>query len=255
MSDCVIWFTLFDDECESAASNKQLEWLTSEHARLIDILKGVELTNSDTPLARALRNIQQRLLQHGTSEWMLGFTEEVAKFFKGQFREALNYSQGITPDLPTYIQIRSLTGGMFIFFKITFLVERIDLPTEVVKHTLVKQIERVANKVASFANDILSYEKEIKEGCTHNLVHVIQQEYQIPVQEAIERAASLHDAEVCSFIELLAQLPSFGAEIDGNLERYISSLQFWMRGNLDWSVKAERYQRSCLSVHATKPIK
>jgi 5-epi-alpha-selinene synthase len=242
MSDCLLWFTLFDDECESAGFSKQLEWLTSEHARLIDILKGVELTNSDTPFARALQNIQQRLLQHGTSEWMLGFTEEVAKFFKGQFQEALNNSQGITPDLPTYIQIRSLTIGMSIFFKLILLVGRIDLPIEVVKHPLVKQIESVANNAFGSANDIISYEKEIKECHTHNLVHVLQQEYQIPVQEAIERAASLHDAEVYSFIELVAQLPSFGGEIDGNLERYISSLQSWLRGNIDWCVKAERYR-------------
>jgi len=98
ISDCTVCLSLFDDECESAGLSKQLEWLAPEHAQVIDILKGAELTDSDTLFARALRNIRQRLLQHGTSEWMLGFIEEVERFFKRQFWEALNNSQGIKPD-------------------------------------------------------------------------------------------------------------------------------------------------------------
>jgi 5-epi-alpha-selinene synthase len=242
ISDCTLWFFLFDDECESAGVTKQLEWLAPEHARLIDILKGAELTESDTPFARALQNLRQRLLQHATSEWMLGFTEEVERHFKGQFWEALNNSQGITPDLATYMQIRPLTCGMIIFFKFNLIAEQIDLPTEIIEHALVKQMEQAANNVTGWANDILSLEKEIRGGKSHDLVQVLQHEYQIPLQEAIERAASLHDAEVRTFIELSAQLPSFGAEIDVNLQRYISGLHSWMRGNIDWSVKTGRYR-------------
>lgn len=241
ISDCALWFFLFDDECENIGVSKQLEGLASDHARLINILKGAELTDLDTPFARALQNIRQRLLQDVTSEWMLGFIEEVEKFFKGQLWEALNLSEGITPDLATYMQIRALTGGLIIFFKFNLIAEPITLPTEVIEHTLVKQMEKTANYVTSWANDILSIEKEIREGKSHDLVQVLQHEYQIPLQEAIERAASIHDAEVRTFIELSAHLPSFGAEIDANLQRYISGLQSWMRGNLDWSLKTGRY--------------
>lgn len=244
ISDCTVLFFLFDDECESAGVTKQLEWLALQHARLIDILKGAELTESDTPFARALQNLGQRLLQHATLEWMLGFTEEVERHFKGQSWEALNNSQGITPDLATYMQIRPLTSGALIFFKFNLITEQSDLPTEVIEHALVKQMEQTATNVTSWANDILSLEKEMK-GCkSHNLVEVLQHEYQIPLQEAIERAASLHDAEVRTFIELSAHLPSFGTEIDANLQRYISGLQSWMRGSIDWSVKTARYRQN-----------
>lgn len=238
ISDFTVFFWLFDDECESAT----LSWLTSEHARLIDILKGAKLTDSDTLFAHALQNIRQRLLPFWTSEWMLGYTEEIERHFKGVFWEALNNSQKITPDLATYREIRSLTSGMGSLFRLTLFAERIDLPTEIIKHTLVNQMEEVASLAIGWANDILSLEKEIMSGQRNNLVQILQHEYQIPLDEAIERAASLHDAEVRTFIELSAQLPSFGAEIDANLQRYILGLQSCMRGNIDWSLTARRYR-------------
>jgi 5-epi-alpha-selinene synthase len=242
ISDCTVYLFLLDDECESAGASKQLEWLAAKQTRLIDILKGAELTDSDTLFAHALQNIRQRLLQFGTSEWMLGFTEEIERHLKGVLWEALNNSQGITPDLATYRQIRPLTCGLIPFFRLTLFAERIDLPTEIIKHTLVNQMEEVASLTIGWANDILSLEKEIMSGQSDNLVQILQHEYQIPLHEAIKRAASLHDTEVRTFIELSAQLPSFGAEIDANLQRYILGLHSWMRGNIDWSLKTRRYR-------------
>jgi 5-epi-alpha-selinene synthase len=242
ISEFMILMFLFDDECEKAAISKRSEWLAPTHARFVDILKGAELTDSDTLFARALADIRPRLLQYATSEWMLRFTGCVEDYFKGVLWEATNYSQEITLDVATYIQLGHLASGADFCFVFLYLTEQLALPFEVMEHPIVKRLYLAACHIAGWANDIFSAEKEIREGWDHNLVVILQNEHQLSLQEAIERAASLHDVEVRTFIELSAQLPSFGAEIDAELQRYLSALRFLMRGSLDWQQESLRYR-------------
>ncbi len=244
LSDLLVWLFIGDDQFEEAGTKKQTEPLQELHARLLDILKGAELTDFDTPAKIALRDIRPRLhqLPHATPELMLRFAKNMTAHLEGVLCEALNHSQGIVPDLVTYMELRSLTSAVFPFFDLIQVVDGIALPPEVIEHPIVKRLELVANNVTSWSNDILSLKTEVGEGKTHNLVLVLQHEYQIPVQEAVERAAEIHDAEVRTFIELSAQLPSFGAQIDADLQRYISGLHSWMRGCLDWYLETGRYE-------------
>jgi hypothetical protein len=54
--------------------------------------------------------------------------------------------------------------------------------------------------------------------------------------------ARLVEQEVERFIALENDLPSFGAEADGLVRRFMAVLRSWMRGNLDWSYESGRYQ-------------
>ncbi|MEG4572472.1 hypothetical protein QUA56_07195 [Microcoleus sp. N3A4] len=242
-NDFLVWGFIADDQFEEAGTSKQLERLELEHARLVDILKGASLTDSDTPAALTLQDIWQRLHQflNATPELMLRFARDMEEGLQAVRWEALNHTQGITPNLVTYMKMRALQIGVYAYFDFIQIVDRIALPPEVIELPIVKRLELAANNVFAWANDIFSVEKEIREGQTHNLVLILQHEYQIPFLEAIERAAEIHDAEVRTFIELSAQLPSFGAEVDAELQRYISGLRSWMRGCLDWYLETGRY--------------
>lgn len=246
IADFMVWYFIFDDEFEKAGISKQPELLESEHARLVDIMNGASLRDDDTPAVVTLRDIFQRLhqLPHGTSELILRFAKNLEDFLQGVRWEALNHSQGITPVLADYMKMRVFTSGVYPCFDLILIAEQIALPPEVIFHPIVKRLDRAANHVSSWANDILSVNKEIREGKTHNLVLVLQQEYQIPLKEAVKRAVELHDAEVQTFIELSAHPPSFGVEVDVNLQRYLSGLRSWMRGCLDWYLESGRYRNN-----------
>jgi hypothetical protein len=241
--DYLVWIFIADDQFEEAGTTKQTELLQELHARLLDILKGAELTDFDTSVQIALLDIRLRLQQlpHATSELMLRFVENMTAYFEGVLWEVLNHLQGSVPDLAAYMKIRPFTSAVFIYCDLIQIVDRIALPPEVIEHPTVKRLKLATNNVSTWANDIFSLQKEVGEGQTHNLVVVLQHEYQISVQEAVERAAEIHDAEVRTFIELSAQLPSFGAQIDAELQRYISGLRSWMRGCLDWYLETGRY--------------
>jgi 5-epi-alpha-selinene synthase len=100
----------------------------------------------------------------------------------------------------------------------------------------------MANNVVCWSNDIISLDKEMKRGDVHNLVLALRCEHQLVLQEAIDHAGELHDAEVRAFIDLEPRLPSFGAAVDAELARYVVILRSWMRGNLDWSHASGRYR-------------
>jgi 5-epi-alpha-selinene synthase len=243
-TDMMIWNFFVDDQFEKAGMSKQLKILEPWHARLVEIMKkNAELSDIDTPAVRAWGDIMQKLhrLPYVTSEWVLRFTKNMENYFQGIRWEALNNSQGITPDVATFIKIRTFTSAVYPFIDLILIMDRIALPPEVLKHPIVKRLELATNNVVAWSNEIFSFDKETRAGNNFNLVTVLQQEYQISLQEAFDRAAELHNAEVELFINLSAQLPSFGTEIDANLERYLLGLRSWIRGNVDWSVQTGRY--------------
>jgi 5-epi-alpha-selinene synthase len=102
-------------------------------------------------------------------------------------------------------------------------------------------LAQMTNNVISWANDLVSYEKESKRGDVHNLVLVLAHEERLTLHTAVQRVAALHDAEVHAFITLSKSLPTLSPTIDAELDRYVTGMRCWMRGNLDWSLSAARY--------------
>ncbi len=86
----------------------------------------------------------------------------------------------------------------------------------------------IANNVISWSNDIIGLEIEMKRRDVHNLVLVLQQEYQLTLQEAINRAAELCNEEVRKFMDLESCRPSFGPVTDPKLQHYVGD-SFWAK--------------------------
>jgi 5-epi-alpha-selinene synthase len=86
----------------------------------------------------------------------------------------------------------------------------------------------------------------------HNLVVVLRQEHALSLQEAVDEAARIFNARMRDYVELEQRLPSLGVEIDGRLQRYLTGLRCWVRGNMDWSYESGRYGQMRPEVAATR---
>jgi 5-epi-alpha-selinene synthase len=243
LTDFMYWGSILDDGFEKVGTSRPEDILEPDQARLLDILKGAKITKVDTLLAFAWGDIVQRLhqLPYVTSEWMLYFTKHMEDYFQAVRWEAINYSQGIMLDIATYIKMRHIVSGIYPFLDMILIAEGIVLPPEVIECLTLKRMGLTANNAISWANDIFSFKRDLKEGMVNNLVLILQHEYQIPLEEAFKRAVELHDAQVQNFIELSMQLPSFGDEIDVNLQCYVLGLRFWMSGHLNLIMESRRY--------------
>lgn len=241
LSDWTAWLFIQDDQCDELRIGKQPEELANIHAHFIDILSGMPPYNQDSPLAHALRDLRERIEPQASETCLLRFIHKVKEFFAGYFWEATNRANNIIPDVVTYMRMRLYTGGLYTYLELFEITEHLYLPLGVREHPTVQRLTQAALNAVCWTNDIFSLAKEMKQGDVHNLVLTLQHKHRLTLQEAIDRAAALHDAEVRTFINSELRLPSFGAAVDAELKRYVATLSSWMRGNVDWSYTSGRY--------------
>jgi hypothetical protein len=96
-----------------------------------------------------------------------------------------------------------------------------------------------STNIACWANDILSYPKEVaRSRSVHSLPPILSAQYGIDMPEALHRAGQMHDHAVRQYLE---QEAAARAHAGPQLHRYLDDLRFWMTGNLDWSLETRRY--------------
>jgi Terpene synthase family 2, C-terminal metal binding len=242
VTDWSTWLFLQDDQCDEAGIGQDPEQLAGLHTRLLDVLSGVPPRRHEEPLVHGLWDLYIRLRAHATEGWLHRFSSSVESYFTANVWEATNRRQGTIPDAAAYCAMRPFTSAVYPCLMLIELTEHLRLPPEVYDHPDVRRLAQMTNNVISWANDIVSLDKERRQGDVHNLVLILSHEQRLPLQAAVDRVGTLHDAEVCAFIALAAQLPAFEPAVDADLHRYVTGMRFWMRANLDWSLGTARYQ-------------
>jgi 5-epi-alpha-selinene synthase len=246
VTDWSTWLFLLDDQCDEAGIGQDPEELACLHTRLLDILSGVSPHERDEPLVHGLWDLVTRLLAHAPEGWLERFSCSVAQYFAANVWEATNRRRGTIPDSASYCAMRLFTSAVYPCLLLIELTEGLHLPPEAYDHPYVQRLAEMTNNVISWANDIVSLEKELRQGDVHNLALILSHEQKLSLQAAVDRVGALHDAEVQTFITISQQLPSFSPVVDSELQRYVVGMRFWMRANLDWSLATTRYQGAAI---------
>lgn len=88
---------------------------------------------------------------------------------------------------------------------------------------------------------MFSYDVEASRGDIHNLVIVVMNEQELSLQEAIDFVGDLCKSTMDTFEQVRHSLPSWGPEIDAQVQKYVGGLQDWIIGSLHWSFATPRY--------------
>ena len=247
ISDWHAWLFILDDVRDDSEVNRDPEALSNMDNRFFDILEGKNPYKRDIPLVRALHELRSRLGEYIearklSSVWLRRFIRTIKDSFEVSLWEADNRARGITPGIESYLRMRRLAGGLSIITELTEIIEGIHLPHEVREHPTVRRLTDASDNVICWANDILSLDKELEHDEVNNLVVVLRDIEGLALQEAVDRAADMYEAEMGVFVDLERNLPSFGLVLDSALERYISLLRARIRGVIDWSYESVRYR-------------
>jgi len=89
--------------------------------------------------------------------------------------------------------------------------------------------------------DLFSYDREQVKGDTHSMIVIMMQHHGMTLQEAVDFVGDLCKKSIDRFIEGRARLPSWGPEIDAQVQVYVQGLADWISGSLHWSFDSERY--------------
>lgn len=252
-SDFVAWLFFADDQNDETDVGCRLSWMKGLHGRFGAALEGHGPASGDGPLCHALHDILSRASRRAPEGWMGRFSRSLLEYFAASRWECENRRLSLVPSPATYLAMRPFTGAVYACFDLFAVTDALHLPAAVHDHPVVQALRLRANNVIGTCNDILSVEKELSHGDVHNLVLAIRHDQRCSLQEAIQRAAAWHDAEVGAYLALEPCMPSFGSAVDADLARYAGGLRAWMRGNLDWSLASARYRSSASQEDDSEP--
>jgi hypothetical protein len=240
-ADWGTWLFTLDDQCDEAGLGQDPEQLVQLHVRLLDILQGAPPCAEDLPHVHGLWDLHRRISIHAPEGWDERFRKSVSQYFTANVWEANNRRRRQIPDIASYCTMRRFTSAVYPCLLLIEVTEGLRLPPDVSNHPDVQSLSRMANNVISWSNDIVSLEKERRQGDIHNLAIVLSNEQSLSLQTAVDRVAVLYEDEIYAFIALARRLPSFTPSVDRDLQCYVAGLRSWMRANLDWSQDTYRY--------------
>ncbi|KAJ7207894.1 terpenoid synthase [Mycena pura] len=161
------------------------------------------------------------------------FKEAMEFFFGAVNIETKQRDTNAIPDLESYIALRRDTSDTYGL--------GIDLPDFVVEDPIMMALNQYTNDLVAWSNDIYSYNVEQARGGTHNMVIVLMTHHGHTLQSAVDYAGELCRQAIDAFERDRAALPSWGAEIDDMVRRYVLGLEAWIIGSMHWSFMTERY--------------
>ena len=92
------------------------------------------------------------------------------------------------------------------------------------------------------SKDLYSYPVERARGhALHNLVTIAMHQLDLGPQAATDWIGHWADGIARDFLQCRAHLPSWGTDIDRQVQEYVNGLAYWVRGNDDWSFESMRY--------------
>lgn len=193
------------------------------------------------PFAQAFRDLRERMIEVGVPSWIDRFGEQLDRLFKTFVDEAKYRVLETVPDLKRYRKMREVSVGLYFGFRLGELTDGIEIPPIAREHSVIRSLESRAAYIVGLANDIYTVEKEMARGEVNNMVLVLMHEENLEFEAALERAAGLHDAETREFMHQVGTLPSFGAEVDGHIRRYVEVLTSMISGHRIWARETGRY--------------
>jgi 5-epi-alpha-selinene synthase len=234
------WLFLWDERCDEEGIGRDPRAVRARSTEHLDVLAGRRKARAGNCLEAALSDLSQRMVAKAGTSWMARFLSNTADYFEATAWEAENRCRQSLPDTASYVRLRDLTGAVKTCFDIHELADGPALPVQHRFQPLLTRMMQLANRAICWSNDIFSFEKELRHGDCHNLVLIIAHNGQLGRNEAIQRAADMHDAAVRAFQRLEAALARSGT-LPTPVACFIEALKGWMRANLDWSIETGRY--------------
>lgn len=169
--------------------------------------------------------------------------------------ELSNQIQNRVPDPVDYLEMRRATFGSDLTLGLCRAGHGPAVPSDVYRSGPVRSLENAAIDYACLLNDVFSYQKEIEyEGEIHNAVFVVQNFFGVDYPAALNVVQDLMNQRMCQFEHVVAhELPvvyddfQLSDEARAIMQGYVTDLQNWMAGILNWHRNVPRYKAEYLS--------
>ncbi|KAL1724354.1 isoprenoid synthase domain-containing protein [Schizophyllum commune] len=210
-----------------------------------------------TKLYQATKEFRERLMVGIGPRCFQRFIEHGEEYVDAVTVEAYLREEGKVLSIKDFLPTRRDNSGVRQCFCLIEYSLGIDLPEFVLEDPTFQEIYWAGVDLICWENDLYSYRMELARGISGvNFVTVLMNELDLDIQGAAD-----YVGEVC--VGLLSQyergrknLPSWDAETDIAVARYVKALGCWIRSLVDWSFETPRYfGQDALEVKRTRIVK
>ncbi|KAF9262872.1 terpenoid synthase [Marasmius fiardii PR-910] len=232
---------IFDDYTDRMDAEQIQAWVNI----ITNILTTSSFEAQDTELSEMFGRLVQTFwadaVQTMTPSARQYFTDEFESYARAVVVQAYERDCFTLPREEAYMDVRRRDSGVGPSFALILIGE--DFAPGTLDSDLLASLRSCASDMIVLANDMYSYNVEQSRGDTHNIVSVLMLQYNITVDEAIERISKKYDKLAQSFLRICGALVSAKSEtvVDGAVKRYIDGLGNWIRANECFSFESERY--------------
>ncbi len=206
-------------------------------------------------MERSLIDLWERTTAAMTPEQRRPLKDAVDVMTESWVWELSNQIQHRVPDPVDYLEMRRATFGSDLTLGLCRAGHGPAVPPEVYRSGPVRSLENAAIDYACLLNDVFSYQKEIEyEGEIHNAILVVQNFFGIDYPSGLRVVHDLMTQRMRQFEHVVAhELPivyddfQLSDEARAVMDTYVTDLQNWMAGILNWHRNVPRYQADYLA--------
>ncbi|MCT9144408.1 germacradienol/geosmin synthase Cyc2 [Streptomyces violarus] len=229
-------------------------------ARLSDCMpvSGEEAPVPANAMERGLADLWLRTTVDMTPESRRTLKDAVNVMTESWVWELSNQMQNRVPDPVDYLEMRRSTFGSDLTLSLCRMGHGPAVPPEVYRSGPVRSLENAAIDFACLINDVFSYQKEIEyEGEIHNAILVVQSFFGCDYPAALGIVHDLMSQRMRQFEHVIEhELPvlyedfQLSKEARAIMGEYVTDLQNWMAGILNWHREVDRYKAHWLARRA-----
>ncbi|MFE0042666.1 terpene synthase family protein [Streptomyces albireticuli] len=242
---CALLFFGHDDWIDQRDNRGQhlspLE-LNESYDRALKVYDGDPALPSDPLIARLLEHFGAMVRAFNRPADSLRIRMSLEGYLRTQVWELDVRSRREIPPLPVYQAMRRNITSSVLYFDLYPLICDLHVPAGLLNHPVVQQLRLMHADYCSWANDLLSLEKELKEDGALNLAYVLQAERGLPLQQAIDAAAEMVRNLVIDYLGLKARLPHLGIPLTGALAELLDEQERAQSHFIAYQQRAPRFK-------------
>ncbi|MEV3993822.1 terpene cyclase [Streptomyces sp. NPDC049837] len=247
MADWFAWLFLVDDQLDDGAFGRSPERVAEAVGLMRAVLAGPgpvgrrELHHLP-PAVASLADLWRRTAAGASPQWRHRFAVHLDQCLTTAATwEADNRVHGRVPSEDSYITNRRHTGAIYVCMDLIEIVEDIDVPPALYDSQSFRAALDAACNVVCWVNDVYSLAKERSLGEIHNLVHLVRHHRGLDDEQALREVCAAIGRETDRYLAAEARVVREHPRQAEVLLPCLAGMRTWMRGNLDWSRRTERY--------------
>ncbi len=212
---------------------------------LMDIFHTGDLPENPSNVELAMQELGEMVRLESTPEWFEVFYLGVMDYIEAVTLrdEDLNGPQESLKSLAAFLKMRERDGGGLHSCQLIELTDNSFMTSAQRQDPTIMELTRLCYLMASLANDIYSYEKDvIREGSNFNTIKLLMDLERLPFDQAQHRAVALANRATDDYEGLYAQAKADGLLDDPNVDRYVTGLTALMGGIVGWHPASGRYE-------------